>query len=468
MTSRTAAQEALASARAAVFWSDRPDSPEPADALVGPVDADLTIVGGGFTGLWAAIQMLEDKPGANVVVLEAETCGFGASNRNGGFCDASLTHGLENGISHWPDEVGTLVSMGIENLDAIEATVSRYRIDADFQRTAEISVATEPWHLTSMPAEVEAYAGVDVDAEFLDEQRMQTAVHSPTYLGGVIVRGTVALVDPARLCWGLRSAALSLGARIFEGSPVRRIDDEPTGVHVHTAKGVVRSASVIVATNAYRAPVKSPGRYTIPVYDHVLMTEPLSSEQMASIGWRGREGIGDASNQFHYYRLSEDDRILWGGYDATYHYRNGVDPAFDQSEETHGMLAEHFFETFPQLAGLKFSHRWGGPIGTTSRFTAAWGTSHKGRLVWAVGYTGLGVGASRFGARVALDLVLGQTTERTELEMVRKKPFPIPPEPLRWASVQATRKAIQRADHREGRRGAWLSLLDKFGIGFDS
>ena len=130
------------------------------------------------------------------------------------------------------------------------------------------------------------------------------------------------------------------------------------------------------------------------------------------------------------------------------------------------MLARHFFETFPQLEGLKFSHRWGGPIATTTKFTATWGT--KGPITWVAGYTGLGVGASRFGARVALDLAFGQTTERTELEMVRKNPFPFPPEPFRYAGIQITRKAIQRSDDNEGRRGPWLKLLDKFGVGFDS
>ncbi len=174
------------------------------------------------------------------------------------------------------------------------------------------------------------------------------------------------------------------------------------------------------------------------------------------------------SNQFHYYRLSEDDRILWGGYDAAYHFNSGLDPQHDQSDRTHGVLSDHFFETFPQLVGLRFTHRWGGPIGTTTHFSAPWGTAHERRLAWVAGYTGLGVGASRFGARVALDLVFGHATERTELEMVRTKPFPFPPEPLRWAAVEMTRNAIQRADRRRGKRGLWLGLLDRFGVGFDS
>jgi glycine/D-amino acid oxidase-like deaminating enzyme len=462
------AQEALGNAAPTVYWSDNEDAPDPAPQLTVPITADLTIIGGGFTGLWAAIQALEDQPGLRVVVIEAERCGFGASSRNGGFCDSSLTHGLENSLSHWPDDTDALIRMGRENLDEIEDTINRHRIDADFVRASEIGVATAQWQLDSLGEAMEQHLAVGDDVEILDASQMQSRVHSPTYLGGLVRHNDMSLVDPARLCWGLRRASETLGASVFENSEVSGIEAEGSSLTVTTDHGTVQSDRVVIATNAYAGPTKSLRRYVIPVYDHVLMTEPLNQAQMASIGWVERDGLGDLSNQFHYYRLTHDNRILWGGYDATYHFRNGLSSAHDQREGTHGMLSEHFFETFPQLEDLRFSHRWGGPIGTTTRFTATWGSAHDGRLVWVAGYTGLGVGASRFGARVALDLVLGQESERTALEMVRKRPMPFPPEPFRWVGVQMTRKAIQRADRRQGKRGAWLGLLDKFGVGFDS
>ena len=462
------AAQALAEAKPSVFWSDRDDGPPLAPPLGAKISADLTIIGGGFTGLWAAVQVLEEQPGLRVVVLEGERCGFGASSRNGGFCDSSLTHGLENGRSHWPDDTEALVRLGHENLDEIEAGIDRYGIAADFRRAAEVGVATEPWHLESLEQSLEAHLSIGDDIELLDGVEMQQRVHSPTYLGGLVRHNDTSLVDPARLCWGLRTAAESLGAAMHERSPVTAVTADGPVLKVVTPGGSVASERVLMATNAYPGPVRRPRRYVIPVYDYVLMTEPLSTEQLGSIGWSEREGIGDAGNQFHYYRLSEDDRILWGGYDAVYHFNNGVAPQNDQSDSTHAMLARQFFETFPQLEGLRFSHRWGGPIGTTTHFSATWGTAHEGRLAWVAGYTGLGVGASRFGARVALDLVFGQATERTELEMVRTKPFPFPPEPMRWAAVEMTRSAIQRADRNEGNRGLWLSMLDRFGVGFDS
>ena len=187
-----------------------------------------------------------------------------------------------------------------------------------------------------------------------------------------------------------------------------------------------------------------------------------------SIGWSRWEGIDEAANQFHYTRRTADGRILWGGYDATYHFNSSVDARHEQSTQTHGALAQQFFSTFPQLEGLDFTHRWGGPIAATSRFTCAWGQRFDDRLAWVGGYTGLGVAASCFGAQVALDLVDSVETERTELKMVRSKPFPFPPEPLRSAVVGITKKSIQRADERQGCENVWLKFLSRLGIGFDT
>jgi glycine/D-amino acid oxidase-like deaminating enzyme len=173
-------------------------------------------------------------------------------------------------------------------------------------------------------------------------------------------------------------------------------------------------------------------------------------------------------NQFHYYRLTADGRILWGGYDAVYYNGGLITAGQDQRPATFARLAAQFFETFPQLEGLRFTHTWGGVIDTCARFCVFFGTAHRGRLAYAAGYTGLGVGASRFGGNVLLDLLSGQPTERTALGMVRGKPVPFPPEPLRSAVIQLTRASLARADRREGRRDLWLRTLDRLGLGFDS
>ena len=220
--------------------------------------------------------------------------------------------------------------MGTENLDQIEATLARHNIDADFHRNGEISVATEQWQMDGCRTSYEAHRAQGIDVELLDGDTLRSRVSSPTYIGGLRQVADVALVDPALLCWGLRKIAESLGATVYEHSPATAIDDTT----VSTPNGTVTTQRTIVATNAYPSPVKKTRRYVVPVYDHVLMTEPLSTEQMASIGWQGREGLGDAASQFHYYRLSADNRILWGGYDATYHFGNGLALNHDQADET--------------------------------------------------------------------------------------------------------------------------------------
>jgi glycine/D-amino acid oxidase-like deaminating enzyme len=207
---------------------------------------------------------------------------------------------------------------------------------------------------------------------------------------------------------------------------------------------------------------------TVPVYDYVLMTEPLDARQRASIGWERRQGIGDLANQFHYSRLTADDRILFGGYDAVYHYGGRVRAQYENRPQSFERLASHFFTLYPQLEGLQFTHKWAGAIDTSTQFCAFFGTARRGRIAYAAGFTGLGVGATRFAADTMLDLLAGEPTERTELEMVRRRPLPFPPEPAASLGIQATRWSLDRADHREGRRNLLLRTLDALGLGFDS
>jgi glycine/D-amino acid oxidase-like deaminating enzyme len=178
--------------------------------------------------------------------------------------------------------------------------------------------------------------------------------------------------------------------------------------------------------------------------------------------------VGDTANQFHYYRQTSDNRILWGGYDAVYHWRNGLRDDLDQRPDTFELLAAQFFETFPQLQGVRFSHKWGGAIDTCTRFFAFQGTALGGRVAYSLGYTGLGVAATRFGAQVMLDLLDGVDSEALSLRAVTSRPLPFPPEPVRYAGIQLTRRALAKADRNAGRRGPWLRTLDRLGLGFDS
>ena len=465
------AASALAPARPVSYWLDQPDAPAVEPALTGRVRTDLAVIGGGFTGLWTALQAKEADPGRDVVLVEARAVAWAGTGRNGGFCAASLTHGLSNGEDRFPAELATLERLGRRNLDEIEKTVARYDIDCDFARTGELAVATQPWQVDGLRETADLAARLGADARLLDGEAARAELNSPTYLGGLWDADGCATVDPARLAWGLRRACLDAGVRLFEHTPVRSVAHEDAaagGLRLVTPGGHITAHRVALATGALAPLLRRLRYYLIPVYDYVLMTEPLSVAQLARIGWAHRQGVGDSANQFHYYRLTSDNRILWGGYDAIYYYGGKVSAAHDQRPATFRKLAEHFFATFPQLDGVRFSHKWGGVIDTCSRFCAFFGTTHQGRLAYAAGYTGLGVGASRFGGRVLLDLLAGEPTELTALELVRTKPTPFPPEPLRSAGVQLTRWSLARADQNGGRRNLWLRGLDRAGLGFDS
>lgn len=450
------------------FWLDRADAPAPAAPLEGQAACDLAIVGGGLSGLWAAVLAKEDDPGRDVVLCEAEAVGFGASGRSGGFILSSLTHGISNGLARFGDELAALERLGRENLAQTAATLGRYGIDCDLELTGDIAVALESHEEAWLAEQAEALRRFGHDAELLDAEAMRSEVRSPTYRAGLWTRTSGGVVDPARLVWGLRRVALGLGVRLFEGTAVTGISRRGAGIALRTAGGSVAARQALLATSAYRPLLRRVRRRIVPVYDYVLVTEPLSAQQRESIGWRRRQGIGDSANRFHYYRLIADDRILWGGYDAVYHFANRVAPELEERDASYAMLASHFFTTFPQLDGLRFSHRWAGPIDTCARFCAFYGTSHGGRVAYVAGHTGLGVGASRFGARVALDMLAGRRTEATSLRYARTRPLPFPPEPLRWGVIQLTVNRLAAADRRQGRRGVWLRLLDRLGLGFDS
>ena len=450
------------------FWIDTLPARDPHAPLDGALDADLCIVGGGYTGLWAAAYAKSLDPYRDIVLLEATRCGTGASGRNGGFLQSSLTHGIGNGLSRFPDEIEQLERLGLENFRALAGDLERLAIDAEFEPTGDLIVALEPRELADLEEEAELLRRFGHDAELLDREQIRAEVNSPMYLGGLRTRTGSALVHAGKLADGLRAAAVGDGVRIHEYSPVRALRRTAAGVSVVTDGGVVDARRVLLATSAYPPLLRAIGRYIAPVYDYVLATEPLGERMREAIGWAGRQGISDIGNQFHYYRLTADWRIVWGGYDAVYRYGGPVGPQLDDHEPTFATLSQHFFATFPQLEGLRFSHRWGGAIDTCSRFSVFFGTALGGRVAYALGYTGLGVGASRFGARVALDLLDGRESEATALTIVRRRPVPFPPEPLRTGVIQLTRNRLAAADRNDGRRGIWLRTLDRMGLGFDS
>ena len=452
------------------YWLTTGDPGPLRPPLRGDSRADVAIVGAGFTGLWTAIRLLDTDPALRVVVLEADRVGWGASGRNGGFCASSLTHGLANALLHFPDEVDALEREGVANLSGLVEFVRAERIDCELEPTGTLDVAVAPYQVDELRKYAELAVRHGIAAELLDREGIQSTVRSPRWLAGVRTPpDRCVLVNPAKLAWGLAAAAERRGARIAERSRVLRLGRRAAGVRVEIGGGgVVEASNVVVATSAYSGWLRRLVPLFVPVYDYVVVTEPLTPAQREAVGWRGREGMSDAGNQFHYFRQTADHRILWGGYDAIYHPGNRVVPGHDRRAATFDLLERQFVEAFPQLRGIRFDHRWGGAIDTTTRFTVTFGETMGGRVHYALGYTGLGVGSSRWAAGIVRDRLLRPDSPLLGLRFVRSAPVPIPPEPIRTPAVELMRREVIRADDHEGRRSLLLRALDTLGIGFDS
>lgn len=450
-------------------WFESDDMPEPLPPLGGDETCQLLIVGGGFTGLWAALQAKEKVPDLDVILVEQTFVGDGASGRNGGFLSSSLTHGETNGDYYFPGETNRLYELGQKSMKEFIASLERYDIDAEYEKVGVTSVATNDAMAAQLRVQYEAEKAAGDDVVWFDRDAMQKEANSPTYFAGLWRRGGLdGVVNPGRLCWGLKKAILSLGVRIFEGTPVKGVTPDGEGMRTSCAGGNIHSDKILMATNAFRNPLPQIRKSVIPVWDYQIATEPLNEEQLAAIGWgESRHALSNEANMFHYYRMTKDNRITWGGGGAVcYYFGSRTDHGVADDPARFARLAKEFLHTFPQLEGVKFTHRWSGIIATSTRFCVAPGVAFDGRVSWAVGYTGLGVGATRFGARIGLELLGYEPSDIVDLQFVKKRAMNWAPEPFRWIGVTLTRHALSKADANGGKRGLWLRLLDFFHMGF--
>ena len=373
-----AISNSLRDAEPVCWWLDDIDAPEPRERLAGQNRTDLAVVGGGYSGLWTALLAKQQDPSREVVLLEGKTVGWAASGRNGGFCSASLTHGQANGLEWYPRDMPRLERLGRANLAGIVKTIDDFGIDCKLERSGELRVATESYQIGDLAADYERMLDFGDDAVLLD-----TAADP----GG----GQLAHLSRRGLGQGQDGAGGSGPAGVGTGrclrvarradpraQPCHRLDRDGDQMLLTTDHGSLRADRVALGTNAFPSLLKRVRPYVIPVYDYAMATEPLSEAQLATIGWANRQGVGDAGNLFHYYRLTDDNCILWGGYDAIYYYGNRIAPSLDQRPETFRKLADHFFATFPQLEGLRFTNTWGGVIDTCSRFFPFFGSRLRG------------------------------------------------------------------------------------------
>uniref|UniRef100_A0A2A3JYS0 FAD-dependent oxidoreductase n=2 Tax=Alloyangia mangrovi TaxID=1779329 RepID=A0A2A3JYS0_9RHOB len=459
----TLTQKALAHATLYPLWLDNPAAPDTCPHLVGAREADLLIVGGGFTGLWAAIIAKQRDPQREVVIIEAGKVAHGASGRPGGIVSTSVMHGLVNAERVFPKDIEMLEKLGIDNLDSWRETIESFGIDADLEWGGEMTVAVRKDDLPELRREHQLHMGHGHDVAWLDKAEVQAEVASPLFEAGIWSKERTGTVQPAKLAWGLKAAALSLGVTIYEHTPMEEVEDLGPKLRIRTHDGVITAPKVLFATNAWCAGHKKIKNYVVAMRDRVIATEPLSDEQLSRIGWIHRQGIYDTRTQLNYMRLTKDNRIVYGGR-IGYYYGDKTDPEGDRKIEVYDRLAGYFFKTFPQLEDVKFSHAWSGPIDLTTRLAVHFQPYYGGKGVYAGGYSGFGVTASRFGARLGIEMLDDTGVPELDLGLANSLPRPIPREPFRWPGAAITMRALDEVDDKGGWRRAWVKMVHAMGF----
>ncbi len=416
--------------------------------LPGPASYDVVVVGAGFTGLWTAYYLSVADPTLRIAVLEAETVGFGASGRNGGWCSALFPTPWSRLVAASSEaEALRLHRAMADTVVEVGRVVEAEQIDADYQRGGTLTLARsrpQAVRLRSELAESRAHGFTPADVRWLEESEARGQLDATGVLGGLFTPHCAA-VHPAKLVRGLAAAVEKRGVRIFERTRVRAI--EPRGVV--TDVGRVSADVVVRATEAWASQLPGSRRAVAPVYSLMVATEPLPESTWAGIGLDQRSTFTDGRHVIIYGQRTADGRLAFGGRGAPYHLGSRIRPDFDSEPRVFGKLRRTLVDLLPQLNGVEFTHAWGGPLGIARDWAASVGLDRSTGQAWAGGYVGDGVGTTNLAGRTLADLILRHDTELTTLPWVNHRSPAWEPEPLRWLGINAGLQAMRTADAEE-------------------
>jgi glycine/D-amino acid oxidase-like deaminating enzyme len=432
------------------YWLDEAGTAAPAASLEGDRDADVVVIGGGFTGLWAAWHVKQLEPEARVVLLEAEYCGRGPSGRNGGFCNV-MWFSLPNMRRRWGDAGALAVAHAAERaVDEVGEFCEAEGVDAWFRMGGYLQVSTAAAQDGIWSEALAACRELgEADAvQPLAPEEVAARCASPAFRAGAFYP-TSATVQPARLALGLRERLIARGVEVFESTPVRALRDAPDGVEARTPGGTVRAGAAIVAVGgaarAHRGPLHN--RLTI-TSSHIVLTEPVP-DLLEEVGWTGGECITDCRTMLHYFRTTPDGRIAFGlggggiSMGGRLRGRVEVDPAVV------ALAAERLRAYFPGIEGRRITHAWGGPIDVSPTHLPVVVPLPGGRAFAAAGYTGNGVGPSHMVAHTLASLALDRHDESSRLPIVDSSPQRVPPEPFHWLGGTMIRRGIMAKENAE-------------------
>lgn len=398
--------------------------------LKGEIKVDVAIIGGGFTGIASAYFLKKQEPSLKIAVLESEVVGFGASGRNGGFAMTLFGMTLSLTALRFGKQKALEAHHYMEKaVDLVAELVKTHNIDCDFEFPGFLRVATSPKLEKRIKHEIQLAHSLGIEGiEWLDKQKTLEQVNSPIYLGAWW-EPRCGLLNPAKLVRGMMNVVKGMGVDVYDRTPVIEVKRNEK-IHIKTKDGTVISDKLVFATNAYSHLIPQLKRSQVPVFTYIVLTEPLQDKHFAEIGWKNRQGIEDARDFVHYYRLTKDNRLLMGGRDISFAFGKNMDK--DMDERTFQRLESDILLTFPVLKDIKITHRWGGPVSIPTDLSPAMGYLGDKRIVYSLGCIGHGVSLTHMNGWTISDLILEKKTERTETFFVNRKIIPWPPEPFRF------------------------------------
>jgi glycine/D-amino acid oxidase-like deaminating enzyme len=437
------------------YWLETAGDLTPRPRLDGSMDADIAIVGAGYSGLWTAYYLLKREPSLKVVVLEAEIAGFGASGRNGAWCSAHPNLSLEHLAARYGASVAHAVQSAMNaTVDEVGRVAAEEGLDVGFTKGGALHVARGRHQVPLAHARLAAARRLGL----ADQYELLTADEAAARVRVSAVEAALftphcATLHPGRLVRGLARTIERMGARLHEQTPVTAFSPGPPRPVAKTAFGDVRARVVVLAGESYLTRLPPLHRQLVPIYSLIVLSEPLSPAAWGEIGWERRECLQSFRLTIDYLSRTQDGRILFGGRGAPYRFGSRIEDRFDRHPPTHDWLERALGEWFPSARGARITHRWGGAVGAARDWTPSFSFEERSGIASARGYLGQGVATSNLAGRTLADLILARQSELTALPYVNHRSPNWEPEPFRWLGVRFVQGSFARLDKRAERTG---------------
>jgi len=427
------------------FWLETAGEFKAQPELEGSLKVDIAIIGGGFTGLSTAFHIKKINNSIDVAIVEDQICGYGASGRNAGFgmtlfgltfSLTALRFGKEKALQahHYMEKA----------VDYLSEFIITNGIECDYERPGFLRVATSKFYVKRIQSEINLIRSLGIEGiEWLSKEEVKKEVNSPLYLGAWWEPRCV-LLNPVKLAWGIRKLNLELGVKIFEYSSVNEVNRHKSHFTIKTNKGILKAEKILFATNAFSHLFPQLKRTQVPAFTYIVLTEPLDAKFFDEVGWKNRQGIEDARNLVHYYRLTKDNRLLMGGGDVGVGF--GRKMHYDENERIFNELKNYVKKLFPVLKDVKFTHQWGGPVSVPIDMAPIIGKIGDERAYYSLGCVGHGVSLTNFNGKLLAEILLEQKSDLTQMFFVNRKVIPWPPEPIRFALSHLIRGYMRLED----------------------